>query len=210
MYRLKKQQNIYIENKNNKRMKKTLLSILLSITTITAGENITYQNKNKIYEISTIDVSIPTTTNIKYETKNIIKYIDNIILQELKPTKLITKSFIKKIISIESGYDSTKVGTSGERGLMQIMEGTYNTFSNESFNNAFNVRTNIRTGIKLLKWIEQTLSRDHPEWEILSKTDKLKMIGAAYNGGYTLLSKNNYEIELMKPHTIKYVQKIEF
>jgi len=182
---------------------KTLISILaLSTTSISLGE--THLTPNKIYTPIEVVVSIPKPT-IAIDP---IRYIDKVISQELKPTKLITKSFVKKIILMESNYDSTLIGSSGERGLMQLMEDTYNSMSTSGFDSAFYVRPNLRAGIRLLKQLEHTLAHDHPEWNTLSKIDKLKAIGAAYNGGLGLLSRNNYDVDLMKPHTIRYINKI--
>lgn len=59
----------------------------------------------------------------------------------------VPKDIINAVIQVESGWNRTAVGSSGEKGLMQIMPGTGRDLGLTDF---FNPEANIRAGAKYL------------------------------------------------------------
>jgi len=53
----------------------------------------------------------------------------------------------------ESGFNSSAIGSSGERGLMQFMPGTWARFGNGSFDNAFDPELNLTAWGAYMQWL---------------------------------------------------------
>jgi soluble lytic murein transglycosylase-like protein len=137
--------------------------------------------------------------------------LDKVIKEELgkfKTNPVINFSYVKRIIKIESYYDSSLVGSSGERGLMQIMEGTWYNYTNIPFDNAFERRHNIHVGIKHLRNLYSMMRNEYPHWDSLGVQDKQVAIGVAYNGGFTRFKNTDFDIGEMPKRSQKYAERI--
>jgi soluble lytic murein transglycosylase-like protein len=135
-------------------------------------------------------------------------YMKNVVNEVLKPTRNIDLEFIMNIIRNESFCDSTAIGDDGERGVMQIKKDTWNELTNKNFDEAFNTRTNIINGIKYLKDLERQLYINYDKWSMINSFQKRRLITAAYNGGFTNLKNNNYDINRLCKSIKKYVKKV--
>ena len=61
----------------------------------------------------------------------------------------------------ESGFDPNAVGSSGERGLMQFMPGTWARFGQGDFNNAFDPDYNLTAWGNYLTWLLNRYNWDY-------------------------------------------------
>lgn len=171
---------------------------------------------NKADNASELQVDLladyPVKTKVENKAKErIVIPLTKIITTEfnkIKPRNPINQNYINKIINIESRYDSLAVGTSGERGLMQIMPNTWSQYTTMSFDSAFIRKYNISIGVQVLKKIHYLLRIEHPTWETLNLKEQQRLIGAAYNGGYQRLKDAEYDINNMPKRTQRYVNKL--
>jgi len=176
----------------------------------------------KLKPIINYQLSIPShpqnQINSFLEPADKIKKIQDPIDEYLEPVyknskknETISKDLIRAIIKIESGGKRNVVGTSGEKGLMQIMPGTWNDREKEiSFDEgAFNPYENIRVGIKQLNWLYEYCEKRNENWGKLLIKEKQKLIAAAYNAGALTLWKRNWNINEMPLITQNYIKKLE-
>lgn len=171
---------------------------------------LTYTTANNASSILPHNTAPKPVEVVKEDTKTVMPL--NTIIQleyaKLRPKSPINKDYIKRIIQIESDYDSTLIGSSGERGLMQIMPGTWNSFTTISFDSAFIRKYNVEVGIKYLNNIHYSLRNEHPTWKTLSIKEQQRLIAAAYNGGYSRLKNAEFQIDNMPQRIINYVNKL--
>ncbi len=142
--------------------------------------------------------------------KKILNEFINVIYENIKPSEIIKKKFVKTIVEAESEryvYAKSKVA----RGLMQLIRDTWNMMEKESDfdKEAFNPYKSLRAGIKYLDHLNTRCERSFPEWNKLPIKEKHLIIAAAYNGGIGRLMKNNWDINKMPEETRLYVKKIE-
>ncbi len=140
------------------------------------------------------------------------------IIQEVAKKHEVDSKLIKAIVWRESSFHPEKVGTSGERGLMQITEGAANDWvkSNGIQNfvptDLFDAKTNLEVGTWYLK---QALQR----WS--EKEDPIPFALAEYNAGRSRVDRWISESNMGKeataddlrtsisfPGTLKYVETI--
>lgn len=132
---------------------------------------------------------------------------------------IVNSDFVSYIIHVESSGNPKAVGSSGERGLMQLMWGTWHDSTKRvygtpiSFEKAFKPEENIRAGVAQLEWLEQAyLPERIPGWESYSETKKRDAIIAAYNIGANGFIRNYHGNPYHQnlPQTTKnYIAKIE-
>lgn len=103
---------------------------------------------------------------------------------------IVNPDFISYIIHVESSGRANAVGSSGERGLMQIMGSTWHDATKRvygqatSFDKAFKPEENIKAGVAQLEWLEQVyLPTKISNWNTYSEKKKRDSIIAAYNLG---------------------------
>ncbi len=132
---------------------------------------------------------------------------------------IVSPEFVSYIIHIESSGRPNAVGSSGERGLMQLMWHTWHDATKRiygtpiSFDKAFKPEENIRAGVAQLEWLEEVyLPKNVPGWHAYSEKMKRDSILAAYNIGPSGFIKNYqgnpYHIKL--PETTKnYILKMD-
>lgn len=123
----------------------------------------------------------------------------------------LTKKFVRAQIWAEAEDDPKAIGKAGERGLMQIMPGTWKKLEPKlNFEkNAFNPQRNIYAGVKHLVSLDRELKRRNSKWEELNEEEKRKLIAAAYNCGTGGLMKSGYNIDNVPERTRWYIKKIE-
>lgn len=120
------------------------------------------------------------------------------------------RDFYRAVIKVESCDKAKAVGKAGERGLMQIMPGTWRDMTNLPFSAAFDPNTNVETGIKYCHWLAGEIEEGLGEkrWKNLSREERFRMVAAAYNGGVGRMKRNNFDVKKMPSSTRKYVGKV--
>lgn len=118
---------------------------------------------------------------------------------------------IQAIIQVESGGDSTAVGQAGERGLMQIMPGTWDDMTRRlyrdppPFDQAFEPGLNQRIGAEYLIYLEEYLHRQRSRW---AGEDMLSLLAACYNAGPGAVQRAGFSVERLPQITQEYVQLV--
>lgn len=84
---------------------------------------------------------------------------------------------VERIIVVESGGNPMAAGAAGERGLMQIMPGTWADRGLGDWRDAHDPRLNIRVGVAHLRWTRDELTRR------LGYTPSDPVVCMAYNAG---------------------------
>jgi soluble lytic murein transglycosylase-like protein len=120
------------------------------------------------------------------------------------------RDFYRAVIKVESCDKQKAVGKAGERGLMQIMPGTWRDMTNLPFSASFDPNTNVETGIKYGHWLAGEIEKGLGEkrWKNLSREERYRMVAAAYNGGIGRMKRNNFDVKKMPSSTRKYVGKV--
>ena len=114
---------------------------------------------------------------------------------------------VDAIIQIESNGNPRKVGRHGERGLMQIREGTWRDMTVRlfgaplPFDRAFEPALNRRVGTAYLAYLQESLLARQAEW----KSDERALLLAAYNAGPGRLRAAGYDLRRMPAQTRDYV-----
>ena len=111
---------------------------------------------------------------------------------------------------VESRGDARCVGQSGERGLMQIMCGTWRETTEMmfrepvSFDRAFEPGLNRRVGTAYLARLRDFLLRRRGCWS----GDMRGLLAAAYNAGPGAVERAGFDLEGLSPATRSYVQRV--
>jgi soluble lytic murein transglycosylase-like protein len=117
---------------------------------------------------------------------------------------------VEAIIMVESQGDPRRVGSLGERGLMQIRLATWRETSREvfgrpqPFQKAFDPALNRRIGRAYLARLQTRLAQRRADWQ----SDERSLLIAAYNGGPTLLSLKKFDVKQMPASTRDYVERV--
>ena len=104
---------------------------------------------------------------------------------------------VEAVIQLESQGDPTRVGSMGERGLMQIMEGTWAEVTERHygqaihFNRAFEPELNTRVGRLYLGDLQVYLYRHRDKWE----SDLRSLLFACYNAGPERVKQAGFDVE---------------
>ena len=116
---------------------------------------------------------------------------------------------VDAIIQIESNGNPRKVGRHGERGLMQIREGTWRDMTVRlfgkplPFDQAFDPALNRRVGTAYLAFLQERLLPRQTEW----KSDERALLLAAYNAGPGRLRAAGFDLRRMPGQTRDYVER---
>lgn len=116
---------------------------------------------------------------------------------------------VNAIIQVESGGDPAKVGSLGERGLMQIRAGTWRDMtkrmfgSPRPFDEAFDPELNRRVGTAYLAWLQKQIQARRKNWH----ADERSLLLAAYNAGPTRLKQSGFRLSHMPRQTQDYVER---
>ncbi|MCX7006954.1 MAG: lytic transglycosylase domain-containing protein [Kiritimatiellaeota bacterium] len=120
------------------------------------------------------------------------------------------EKLVDAIILVESQGNTQRVGSMGERGLMQIRlatwrEVTRNIFGRpQPFQKAFDGALNRRVGSAYLAQIQTQLGQHRTAWQ----SDERTLLIAAYNAGPTLLAQKNYDLKKLPASTRDYVERV--
>lgn len=129
---------------------------------------------------------------------------------EFVDRQLLTDLLVEAIIQQESGGNPRAVGSQGERGLMQIMAGTWADASRDllgkplSFDRAFDPRDNIRIGSHYLTMLQTQLTRNREQWQ----SDERSLLLAAYNAGPAAVRRAKFDIGHLNSMTQGYVTRV--
>ena len=147
----------------------------------------------------------------EYINKKILNsYIDTLYSRGIAP-KEISKDLFKKIISIESSYNVNAFEKStGARGLGQLLEPAWKEVNKTlSYReNVYNPEKNLETSLRYLKSLKIALKSINPEFEKLSKQEKLKHIITAYNWGIGKFQEANFNLNKVPAETKNFFKKL--
>lgn len=145
-----------------------------------------------------------------YEER-IDNYIKHAFEKLKKIPEIITKDFIKSIAYAESKYNIYAESKDGARGLMQLMEETWNDMEKEiEFESGvFNPYENVKVGTKYLIWLNNYCEERYPKWNGLSQKEKHLIIAAAYNAGHNKLKRKGWRISKMPEETKYFIKEID-
>ncbi len=116
---------------------------------------------------------------------------------------------VKSIIQIESSGDPTQVGAAGERGLMQIMPGTWNDMTRRafgqvvSFDRAFEPELNELIGRHYLAYLQEFLQEHRSAW----RADERALLLACYNGGLGRVMAAGFDVRQLPRSVQDYVAR---
>jgi len=122
---------------------------------------------------------------------------------------VVADHLVRAIIQIESSGNPHAVGAAGERGLMQIMPGTWRDMTQKAygaampFDRAFDPELNQRVGRLYLAYIQHLLHEHRAEWQ----ADERSLILASYNGGPYRVIRAGFDIQQLPASVQAYVQR---
>ncbi len=127
-----------------------------------------------------------------------------------EPTEeLITSLLVESIIQIESAGKPGLVGAKGERGLMQIMAGTWRDTTRDlygktlSFHRAFEPALNREVGTAYLARLHHFLQQNRSEW----RADERSLLLACYNAGPQRVAQANFTLKHLPVATRDYIAR---
>ncbi len=116
---------------------------------------------------------------------------------------------VQSIIQIESSGDPTQIGAAGERGLMQIMPGTWDDMTRRafghavSFDRAFEPELNELIGRHYLAYLQDFLQQHRSAW----RADERALLLACYNGGLGRVMAAGFDIRQLPRSVQDYVAR---
>ncbi len=120
-----------------------------------------------------------------------------------------TESLLEVIIQLESQGDPSRQGSKGERGLMQIREGTWREVTTThfgeaiSFDRAFEPQLNRQVGRLYLGDLQVFLYEHRDDWQ----GDLRSLLLGAYNAGPQRLERAAFRIERLPGSTRSYIER---
>jgi hypothetical protein len=120
------------------------------------------------------------------------------------------EKLVDAIILVESQGRADRVGSLGERGLMQIRLATWREVSRKVFGRplpfakAFDGTLNRRVGSAYLAQLQTQIGQHRTEWQ----ADERSLLIAAYNAGPTLLAQKNFDLKKVPASTRDYVERV--
>ncbi|MCS6770658.1 MAG: lytic transglycosylase domain-containing protein [Kiritimatiellae bacterium] len=123
--------------------------------------------------------------------------------------RLVADLLVESIIQLESSGDPSKIGSRGERGLMQIMSRTWAEVTARHFgrripfSSAFDPELNRRVGAAYLSDLQAFLARHRSRW----KADERALLLACYNAGPERVRAAGFDIRRLPASTRDYVQR---
>lgn len=139
-----------------------------------------------------------------------IRYVDPPATAPVKPRERFTESgnrtvvddrFLKAVQWVESRNNPRAVGTSGERGLFQIMPGTWEQHTTRPFGDAFDPAANRQVAVKHMRWIESTVRRYGGE-------PTAEVVAACYNAGVERMRRVKFDVRRAPGTTRQYVARV--
>ncbi len=121
----------------------------------------------------------------------------------------VADALVEAIIFIESSGDPTQVGAAGERGLMQIMPGTWADMTRRkygqpiSFDRAFEPALNEAIGRYYLAYLQEFLHNHRNQW----RSDERSLLLACYNGGMGRVSAAGFDVRRLPRSVQQYARR---
>lgn len=147
----------------------------------------------------------PVLPAISHVTSGTVDYVEPI------PESLVALLLVDSVVQIESGGRPHIVGGKGERGLMQIKEGTWRDTTRKlygksiSFDQAFDPDMNRLVGTAYLAHLHTFLQSNRDLWQ----ADERSLLLACYNAGPRRVAKAGFNISKLPASTRDYVQRAE-
>ncbi len=116
---------------------------------------------------------------------------------------------VEAIIQIESSGDPMRVGTAGERGLMQIKRETWSDMvrsmsrNSVSFDQAFDPDLNEQVGRMYLAFLQKFLDAHRESW----KADERALLLACYNAGPGRVLQAGFDLKRLPASVQSYVER---
>lgn len=116
---------------------------------------------------------------------------------------------VECIIQIESGGDPMKVGSVGERGLMQVKSDTWRDITTRTYGDplpfalAFEADVNERVGRLYLDYLQEFLHAHRDAW----KGDERALLLASYNAGPGRVQRAGFDINRLPAVVQDYVKR---
>jgi hypothetical protein len=134
-----------------------------------------------------------------------------IAVEELpRPVEDPARLFVEAIVQVESAGDPDRVGTAGERGLMQIKSATWREMTALlytepiDFERAFEPGLNREVGQAYLANLAEFLRVHQSAWQ----ADMRTLLAACYNAGPTRVREAGFDPRRLPPSTQDYVQRV--
>ena len=118
--------------------------------------------------------------------------------------------FLEAIIQVESAGNPSCVGRAGERGLMQIKEGTWSDMTERvygtpvPFSRAFEPELNKDVGQAYLAYLAEFLRTNQSRWQ----SDLRSLLAASYNAGPTRVLESGFDVRTLPVSTREYVERV--
>jgi hypothetical protein len=128
---------------------------------------------------------------------------------EAASPELAADLLIEAIIQVESAGQAGKVGSRGERGLMQLRRAAWNQITAREFgrklefHTAFDPDLNRRVGKAYVAWLHRYLLTHKARW----KSDERSLLLACYNAGPTQVKQAGFNVRLLPASTQDYVRR---
>lgn len=145
------------------------------------------------------------------DLSDVVPLVASHVSNEVKtdPQHLVTELLIECVIQIESAGNPLTVGSAGERGLMQIMPGTWQETTRYlygsplSFRQAFNPALNREVGTAYLARLHQFLVEHRARW----RADERSLLLACYNAGPNRVLEAGFDVRRLPASTRDYVKR---
>ena len=139
---------------------------------------------------------------------------EELIAQESEESKALTPTvvadlLVDAIIQVESAGDPRKVGSAGERGVMQIKRSTWREVTDHAFGKplpfyyAFHPGLNRRVGKAYLNELQVFLSQNKSRWQ----SDERSLLLACYNAGPERVKTARFNVQNLPRSVRSYVDR---
>jgi len=124
-------------------------------------------------------------------------------------TRMVADCLVSAVIQVESGGNPRKVGSAGERGVMQIKRETWMGTTRRMygktvpFDRAFDESMNRRVGRAYLAELQSFLARNRNRW----RSDERSLLLACYNAGPTRVMKAGFDVRRLPRSVRSYVER---
>jgi soluble lytic murein transglycosylase-like protein len=188
------------------------------------GKNINYYPSPQLYSQQIVKEKIEPKEYLKkriieenldtgnYAPEKAVEILEKGIRKAGGLSEKIDINFLYSIVANESSWNPREKSSAGAKGLAQITEDTWNDYNPKvSYKEVYNPEENIKAAVKIINGHEQFFAKNHPNWENLGKTERLRIHAAAYNGGRNRIKRINFNLENKKRlprETRNYIKKV--
>jgi soluble lytic murein transglycosylase-like protein len=177
----------------------------------------------KAYEPPPLELPRPTKNPVYLRDPSTLEEIREYVqfkYASMEFPSYVPPEFFVAIIRKESGNDKglkpnrKAIGTSGERGLMQIMPKTWQITEEKSAKDstfkkdAFDSSRNIDMGMSYVKRMLRYCERANPKWRKLTAKERRNVLLIVYNSGTQRLTDNNWNTKNTPQRIVDYVNRV--